>query len=193
MDVQAPCGVALFGGNTTYQNARKDVGNVLKYSSRFLVDPTRPNAVFADRDFNVRSIAKVAMGANSVVDVSMATPNKFSCVLAPQGSPSMLAVDLLVLKRRQEPISDNVFHCSEVVREIAAPVDRPRQPPTLLKEIETASLYTYDPETDVVRCKQRSASFLLPSDNNPMAFQMWQMSRGQAIDVRFYDVTYTKS
>ncbi|KAL3924113.1 MAG: hypothetical protein SGILL_001244 [Bacillariaceae sp.] len=199
-DIQSPCGVALFGGNTTYQRALKDVGNVLRYESRFLQttdgsgggSATR-GGVIADREFNVRSIAAVTMGANSVVDVSKASPNKFSCLIAPQGAPSMLSVELLVLNRRQETTGEFTFDCSEVVREIATPVDRPKQQqPTLLKEIETTSLYTYNPQKDEIRCVQRSAAFLLPSNENEMAMRMWQMSRGRAIDVRFYDVVYTR-
>lgn len=148
--------------------------------------------VIADREYNVKSIAREAMGENSVVDVSSATPNKFSCTLAPKGSPSMLSVDLIVLNRRQEPVSETRFDCSEVVREIASPVDRPKQVSAILKEIETTSLYVYDPIKDVVRCRQRSAAFLLPSNENPMAMRMWQASGGKAIDVRYYDVIYSR-
>jgi hypothetical protein len=197
-EVQAPLGVALFGGNVTYQTALQDIGNVLKYESRFVSQSdggssSSPNRVIADRDFNVRSIAKVAMGENSVVDVSTATPNKFSCLIAPKGAPSMIAVDLLVLNRRQETVGPNQFDCSEVVREIATPVDRPKQQPALLKEIETTSLYTYIPEKDEIHCQQRSAAFLLPSNQNEIAMKMWQASRGKAIDVRFYDLVYTRN
>eukprot|EP00534_Pseudo-nitzschia_fraudulenta_P006545 CAMPEP_0201187074 /NCGR_PEP_ID=MMETSP0851-20130426/132781_1 /ASSEMBLY_ACC=CAM_ASM_000631 /TAXON_ID=183588 /ORGANISM="Pseudo-nitzschia fraudulenta, Strain WWA7" /LENGTH=328 /DNA_ID=CAMNT_0047472495 /DNA_START=37 /DNA_END=1023 /DNA_ORIENTATION=- len=196
-DVQAPCGVGLFGGNATFNNAREDIGNVLKYDCRFL--PTDFGGVIADREFNVKSIAKVSMGENSVVDVSVATPNKFSCLLAPKGAPSLLSVDLIVLNRRQErDESVNKFYCSEVVREIAKPVDETQQQrqqrrPSVLKEIETTSVYTFDPKRDEVRCTQRSAAFLLPSDQSEMAMRMWQLSRGRAIDVRFYDVVYTRT
>jgi hypothetical protein len=195
-DIQAPCGVGLFGGNATYNNARQDIGNVLDYDCRFL--PSDSGGVIADREFNVKSIAKVSMGENSVVDVSVATPNKFSCLLAPKGAPSLLAVDLIVLNRRQEKDADpNKFYCSEVVREIAKPVDesqaqRQQRRPSVLKEIETTSVYTYDSAKDEVCCTQRSAAFLLPSDQNEMAMRMWQLSRGRAIDVRFYDVRYTR-
>jgi hypothetical protein len=183
--------VPLFGGNATYINALNDIGNVLSYECRFIVDGS--GRVIADREYNVKSIAKVALGENSVVDVSMATPNKFSCLLAPKGSPSMLTVDLIVLNRRQEVVSENKFDCSEVVREISSPVGKPKQQSAILKEIETTSLYSYLPDKDEVRCTQRSAAFLLPSNENPMAMRMWQASRGRAIDVRMYDVTFTRS
>ena len=193
-EIQAPCGVVLFGGNATYTNALQDIGSVLQYESRFIMDDS--GRVIADREYNVKSIAKVALGENSVVNVGTSTPNKFSCLLAPKGSPSMLSVDLIVLNRRQESISSTQFDCSEVVREIVSPMDRPKQQQQvspILKEIETTSLYTYDPENDVVHCTQRSAAFLLPSNENPVAMRMWQASGGKAIDVRYYDVTYNRS
>jgi hypothetical protein len=141
--VQAPCGVQLFGGNATFEKAQNEIGTALNYESRFI---SQNGQIIADREFNVKSIAKVALGVNSVVDVSLATPNKFSCLLSPQGSPSLLTVDLIVLNRRQETVDDTRFHCSEVVREIVSPVggtgNTPRSP--LLKEIETASLYTLE-------------------------------------------------
>jgi len=192
-DVLAPCGITLFGGNVTYQSALKDVGSTLSYGSRFV---TSGDITIADREYNVRSIAKAAMGSNSVVDINLATPNKFSCVLAPTGSPSLLKVDLITLLRRQENIGDNHFDCSEVVREIVSPVGQQSGPAwssaTILKEVETTSLYTYDPIMDVVRCRQRSAVFLLPSQQSPMAMKMFEYSRGRPIDVRFFDVVYTK-
>lgn len=191
-DVQAPCGTMLFGGNATFAKARQEIGTFLEYESRFISSGN--DRIIADREFNVKSIARVAMGANSVVDVSMATPNKFSCLLSPTGSPSMLTVDLIVLNRRQENVDETNFHCSEVVREIVSPVgqqaaSRPQSP--LLKEIETTSLYRLVSPTEV-RCMQRSATFLLPSQTDATAYKLWEMSRGRPTDVRFYDVSYTK-
>ena len=212
-NVQAPCGTALFGGNNTFARATEEVGTSLEYSSRFVPVPDSSSSgdrrVVADREYNVRQIAKVSMGENSVVDVGMATPNKFSCLLAPKGSPSMLTVDLIALGRRQEPVSENEFHCSEIVREIVSPVadkskdggdasylsqfmQQQQQRNVILKEVETISLYTYDPTKDQVNCHQRSATFLLPSNENTMAMRMWQASGGKAIDVRFYQVTYSR-
>lgn len=215
-EVLAPCGVALFGGNATYQAALQDVGTTLYYESRFLpttsLDGKNDNdasatttalsvGVIADREYNVKSIAKAALGPNSVVDVKLASPNQFSCVLAPRGSPSLLNVDMITLNRRQERVSDNQFDCSEVVREIVAPVagdgggdggTRTTAPMPILKEIETTSLYTYDPASDTIACQQRSASFLLPSQTNPMAMKLWEYSQGRPVDVRFYTVRYTR-
>jgi hypothetical protein len=169
-NVMAPCGVALFGGNQTFQKALNDVGNTLRYESRFVTYAENPTRCIADREFNVKSIVNAAMGQTSVVDVSAATPNKFCCVLAPIGSPTLLSVDLITLNRRQETISETTFHCSEVVREIVARVGKHQAPtPTVMKEIETVSLYTFDPKTGKVRCRQRSAAFLLPSQQTPVS------------------------
>ena len=200
----APCGIPLFGGNATWEKANADIGQTLRYESRFVpYSPTddsvgAENVAIADREFNVKSIARVAIGPNSIVDVRTASPNKFSCVLAPSGSGSnLLNVDLITLKRQQERISDTQFDCSEVVSEIISPLNspstnNPSSTAPILKEIETASLYTYDPSKDQIFCRQRSASFLLPSQSNPVALRLWQASGGRPVDVRFYDVVYTK-
>ena len=175
-----------------------EMGQTLSYESRFVPFDSNQEVTIADREFNVRSIAKAAMGEKSVVDIPLATPNKLSAVLAPQGAPSLIRADLITLNRRQETVDDdpNQFDCSEVVREIIAPLSSSSSslapPQTILKEIETTSLYTYNPKTDQVTCRQRSATFLLPSQNSPMAMSMYQASRGRAVDVRFYDVAYTR-
>jgi hypothetical protein len=202
--VEAPCGIALFGGNRTYEAALKEIGTnkSLLYESRFVAATTAAGdnqVVTADREYNVKSIAKAAMGPNSVVDIPLATPNKFSCVLSPMGSPSLLRVDLITLNRRQETISDTQFHCSEVVREIVAPIGL--QPSAaaanpILKEVETTSLYTYEPNAKkgdpCIRCRQRSAKYVLPSQENELQMYMYAKTRGRPVDVRFYDVFYTK-
>jgi hypothetical protein len=94
---------------------------------------------------------------------------------------------------------------SEVSRQIVAPANKREQEnvpmgkggkSSLLKEIETSSLYTILPsannDVNEIRCRQRSATFLLPSQQDPMAYKMWEATRGRPIDVRFYDVTYKK-
>jgi hypothetical protein len=161
------------------------------------------------------------MGSTAVVDMSMVTPNQVSCLLAPSGASGLLQVDLLTLRRRQERVSNVDFHCSEVVQEVVSPVGSrsiatdgsessggdsansqsakqstgpPVSPPRrLLKEIEVISLYRYDTNSDTVHCQQRSASFLLPSQQDPIALKLWQASQGRPVDVRFYDLVYTRS
>ncbi len=214
-DVQAPVGAALFGGNRTFASAQREIGTTLQYESRFVTTTassatttTRDNntaIIVADREYNVRSIAQAAMGSNSVLDLPFVSPNKLTCILAPAGSPSILQATLLILNRRQETISDTKFDCSEVVQEIVAPTSTPgaggpsssntmmtTMMPRILKQVETTSLYTYDPKRDAISCRQRSATYLLPSQQDPVALKMWQASRGRPVDVRFYDVVYTK-
>eukprot|EP01082_Thalassiosira_pseudonana_P007944 g6697.t1 g6697 contig23:1041198-1042354(+) len=210
-NIYAPCGYELFtGGKVAYDNAvQKEVkdGDTLQYRARFVTQSTNENDtgtyVAADREYNAKEIAKAAMGSYSIVDVSTATPNRFSCVLAPpEGSDAgLVAVDILAIARKTEPITSNKFVCSEVVRQIVSPASKrnPNAPPTSpfsVKEIETISVYTIDgvvdENTKKIKCKQRTATYLVPSQTDPMMFKMYQASRGQPVDVRYYDVTYTR-
>jgi len=205
-EIQAPCGIVLFGGNNTYARAQSEINTSLHYKARFIAQrqiegTTSNNDVIADREYNVVEIAKAAMGTNAVLDVPVVTPNKVSVVLTPNGANQILTADLLTLNRRSEMINDCEFHCSEVVRQVIAPAKKANSAatfvaPTLLKEIETASLYRAIRDKDgtvkEIRCRQRSATFLLPSQQDQIAYQMWQATRGRPVDVRFYDVVYTK-
>ena len=100
-NVYAPCGYELFsGGKAAYDNTiQKEVaeGETLQYRARFVRGDDSLNGggekgggvyIAADREYNAKEIAKAAMGSYSVVDVSVATPNRFSCVLAPPGGTS---------------------------------------------------------------------------------------------------------
>lgn len=185
--VQAPAGITLFGGNRTYSTAQDQVGTTLHYESRFLMYPNN-QIIIADREFNVRSIARAAMGPSSVMDLpGVVTPNKLTATLLPTGATSVYTVDLITLRRRQEQPDQTHFDCSEVVREIVSTNGATRP---VLKEIETASLYTL--LDDSIRCQQRSASFLLPSQSDPVQYQKWQAARGRPVDVRYFDVVYTR-
>ena len=200
--VEAPCGQPLFGAKAMYAAAQADVGTTLHYESRFidLGTDASGNSVIADRAFNIESIAMAAVGTKSVLDMTLVTPNKVSVILAPPGAPNLVKIDLLTLNRRQEEPDASHFHCSEVVREILSPIGN-RDAKTalkapILKEVETTSLYQLivDPKTKVesIKCRQRSASYLVPSQDNPTLFRMWEMSQGKPVDVRFFDVLYTR-
>ena len=178
----------LFGGNATYDRARAELSKPpLRYESRFI--RSSDDTVIADRAFNVNSIATATLGANSVVNVAVSNPNRLSCVLALGGDSGVVQVDLLTLNRCQEVQDATHFDCSEVVQEIVADTSRR---PRLLKQVETTSLYTFNEKQDVVSCRQRSATFLLPSQQDPVALQLWQATRGRPVDMRFYDVVYRK-
>jgi hypothetical protein len=222
-DVQAPCGILLFGGNNTFSRAQEEINTCLSYKARFVPSSSSSNlGIIADREYNVVEIAKAAMGETAVLDVPVSTPNKVSVILAPSGANQILKADLITLARRSEMVNDDEFHCSEVVRQVVGSVNptnnnntnnnnndnregttaaavvgnkRPAST-TLLKEIETASLYTAirDDKGNIneIQCLQRSATFLLPSQQDPIAYKMWEASRGKPIDVRFYSVVYTR-
>merc|ERR1712127_708873 len=96
-----------------------------------------------------------------------------------------------------EPASSGRFVCSEFVRQIVSPAQRnnpnaPPVPPLSVKEIETITIYDMVGE-DKIQCRQRTATFLVPSQTSPIAFKKWQMSQGRPVDVRYYDVTYTRA
>lgn len=206
VDINAPCGYELFtGGQKGYDKAVqteiKD-GDALEYKARFITQTGGEDAggsyVAADREYNAKEIAKAAMGGYSVFDTPIATPNRYSCVLSPpEGSNSgLIGVDIITLARKAEPISADKFVCSEFVRQIVSPAVKvnPNAPPVSplsVKEIETISIYT-KVDNDKVCCKQRTATFLVPSQTDPIALKKWQLSVGKPVDVRYYDVTYTR-
>ncbi|KAL7547990.1 hypothetical protein ACHAWF_011266 [Thalassiosira exigua] len=206
-DVIAPCGMQLFtGGQAAYDNVvQTEVkeGSALEYRARFVTQSGGDESgggtyVAADREYNAREIAKAAMGAFSVVDTPVATPNRYSCLLAPpDGSSNLIRVDILALARKSEPSSTDKFVCSEFVRQIVSPAQRnnPNAPPVSplsVKEIETISIYDVVGK-DRIQCRQRTATFLVPSQTDPIAFKKWQLSQGRPVDIRYYDVTYTRA
>jgi len=205
-DIIAPCGFELFtGGKAGYDNAvQTEVkeGNDLEYKARFVTlsggeGGSGSTYIAADREYNAKEIAKAAMGTYSVVDTPVATPNRYSCVLAPPGGTNnLICVDILALARKAEPVSSEKFVCSEFVRQIVSPAQRnnpnaPPVPPLSVKEIETISIYNVVGENKIT-CRQRTATFLVPSQTDPLAFKKWQLSQGKPVDVRYYDVTYTR-
>jgi hypothetical protein len=190
--VEAPCGIALFGGNSTWETAQREQlqDPPLQYEARFV--PMKQNQIIADREFNVRSIAQAVMGPQSVLDIPFVTPNKLTCVLAPKGASSPFQVDLMTLQRQQERPTEHQFDCSEVSREIITAKGSSTTTTTVLKEVETISLYSYQPTTQSITCQQRSAKFILPSQQDPTALRLWQMTGGKPVDVRYYTVTYQR-
>ena len=200
--VFAPCGTDLFtGGKAAYDNVIEtevQKGDALEYKARFIqqLADGETSYVAADREYNAREIAKAAMGGYSMVDVPVATPNQFSCTLGGNEQSSFVNVDITTLKRKAEVIDERKFACSELVRQIVSqPGSRtnPNAPlaPLSAKDIETISIYEKVSDGRI-ECSQRTATYLVPSQSDPMAFKKWQMSQGRAVDVRYYDVAYIK-
>ena len=218
IDVQAPCGYDLFtGGKEAYDviyATEVEGGKGLEYSARFisstLAGGSEEIVIVADREYNSREIAKAAMGTFSVVDTPIATPNRYTCLLAPPGNDTgdLISVDILAIGRRAEPKSplrQNKFVCAEYVRQIVSRAkqrrggDNPNSlsltvaAPLSVKEIETISIYSADNDKmDRITCQQRTATYLVPSQTDPIAFKKWQLSGGRPVDVRRYDVIYTR-
>ena len=197
--------VSSSNGNNNYSNDDDDDNGPS-------ITPTLSSAstVIADRGYNVESIATAALGRNSVVNLPLVSANKLTAILAPLGAPNPLRVDLFTVSRRQEYVNATHFHCSEVVREIVSSIGNSKDGnangrsssttssmPTILKEVETTTLYTLvttnDPKNPyTIRGRQRSAKFLVPTQNDAASFRLYEMTRRQPVDVRFYDVVYTK-
>lgn len=200
--VFAPCGTDLFtGGKAAYDSVIEtevQKGDALEYRARFIeqLADGETSYVAADREYNAREIAKAAMGGYSMVDVPVATPNQFSCTLGGTEQKSFVNVDITTLKRKAEVIDERKFACSELVRQIVSqPGSRsnPNAPlaPLSAKDIETISIYEKVSDGRI-ECSQRTATYLVPSQSDPIAFKKWQMSQGRAVDVRYYDVAYIK-
>ena len=210
-DIQAPCGEELFPGGNLTLIRNNEVGKDLQYKARFLLSD---NHCILDREYNVREMLKASMGETfSLVDIPMATPNQLSCTLmslTPSSNTAdnnkkydnrLFTVDIIAVARRQEEEilnneSDQEFDCSEVVRQIVAQATESRSsPPLSVKEVENISLYFYNNGTngnDKIQCRQRSATYLLPSKEDPVMLRMWQATQGKPVDVRYYDMAFTK-
>ena len=70
-NVYGPIGIDLFGGESMWQKAQKDVGSTINYKSKFMKVPTgddkgEQQVVIADRLFNIAAIADSAVGKVSV-------------------------------------------------------------------------------------------------------------------------------
>ena len=70
-NVYCPIGIDLFGGESMWQKAQKDVGSTINYKSKFMKVPTGDDkggkqVVIADRLFNIAAIADSAVGKVSV-------------------------------------------------------------------------------------------------------------------------------
>ena len=193
--VDAPCGELVFGGDMRLRKAKEEIGSALNYRCRF-IQGRDDDSIIADREYNVQEIAKASMGNAAVLDI-IASPNLISCTLFPAGSDKLIRADLVTLARKQENSMNNTFICSELSQQIITALgegtmgfteNKNRQ----LKQIETISSFQRQEVTGQIHCVQRTATFLVPSQQDPAAFKMWQMTKGRPIDVRFFHVVYSK-
>lgn len=217
--VYAPAGDELFApgrnGTDALKRARSEARTAtpLAYDVRWR--RSREPKPVLDREFNVASITRASMGANSVQNVEEDGPDHRTLLLRPDGSPStvLFSADIRVVARRVDPYPrnderPNLFACAETTRQTVTTVAgetaqgrRPQSP--LVKEVETICTYELDPQNpDVMRGGQRTATFLVPDaayTGDPSlievaASRLTLAPNGQlvAVDVRNYDLVYTR-
>jgi len=212
--VYAPAGEELFapGRNGSEALRRARIDAPLTYEVRWR---RGGDSVVVDRAYNVAAISRASMGASAVQNIDEDGPDHLSLVLRPAGAPptSLFAADLRVVARRTDsypskPDRPNLFACAETTRQTVTSIagekaqgGPPKSP--LVKEIETICTYELDARNpNVMRGAQRTATFLVPDaaytgDPSLMevaASRLARTSDGQyvAIDVRIYDVMYTR-
>ena len=213
--VLAPAGDELFSpgrnGTEALRRARLEAGTALEYPVKWIQPGGR---VVVDREYNVASISRATMGPEAVQDARADGPDHLTMVLRPAGAPSgsLFSADLRVVGRRTDPYPlaerPNFFACAETTRQTVTTVAGERAAPgppraPLIKEIETICTYELDSrDSRVMRGQQRTASFLVPDagytgDPSLAELAASRLARApngriMAVDVRVYDVTYTR-
>ena len=87
IDVSAPLGVEVFGGQSLFEKARKDIGNSLLYQTKFIHDFEDENLLISDRLANIQSISKASIGGLTQVE-PLNSPKDFASKLALRLQPS---------------------------------------------------------------------------------------------------------
>ena len=141
--IDAPCGVALFGGEGLLKKATEEIDNSeldLVFSCRFVRG--EGGKLVADRAYNIKTIASASMGSVSVLDLS-ASPNEVKCTLQPSNAGGVLfKVDILALGRKQQyDEASGVYVFDEVGRNVVETVVGGERKSVGLKEVETISTY----------------------------------------------------
>ena len=98
-------------------------------------------------------------------------------------------------------MDDGAFAVLETVRQVvtndnqaATAGSSPRDKGVLIKEVETTTAYRYNPRSNEVSAVQRTATFLTPSNQaDPLLAAAVVKMGGQAVDVRSYELLYTKA
>jgi len=209
--VVAPAGEMLFapGRNGTEALRRARLDPPLYYDVRWVRNPS--GKVVVDRAYNVASISRAALGDRAVQDVSAAGPDLQSLILSPSGAPraAVYRADLKVTARHTDepPAGSTDFDCAELVRQTvtlvpgeAAPNASP--PPPSVKEVETICVYSLAADGSITG-QQRTATFLVPDASYTAASSLVEQQAARltrtksgrmiAIDVRTFDLTFTKS
>lgn len=67
VEVAAPLGLEVFGGQFSYEKARRDIGSSLLYKTKFIDDFEDQRQLISDRFANVEGISKAALGPSTKV------------------------------------------------------------------------------------------------------------------------------
>lgn len=175
--------------------------------------------VIADRAFNVASIARAAMGPYSVLECETkgSRVDELQLTLKPGGAEgSVFAVDLKTIGRTQQTnyvprnieavfkireeatwtdmegkVQDvpreGLYTCETTRQEIRLDTDDLRVQPSI-KHVETTTVFLWDDDTeDHFRAWQKTSTYLTRSN------LQYVDARGRAVDVRWYQVEYSRA
>jgi hypothetical protein len=194
--VIAPCGEKLFGGPGSFEAAQGLVGGVLEYETRFVRSAGTTGGVISDRAFNVEKIATAAMGPGAVLECSTDGINFVGTTLRPSGGDGLVfAVVMATLARSSSLLESStgfpsIMYASELVRQTVRldgdTATSLRAPRSQSKDINTVCAYELGPDQDSFTAIQRTATYLLRTD--PRVID----TGGAAVDVRTYELTYTR-
>ena len=200
VDVQAPLGAALFGGNASLAAALKELRSPpVVYDCRFVRDAR--GRLVADRPYNIQSLAAATMGGAGAVrdlpDSANFNPDDLTFKLAPEGSGGgVYLARLRALARRYEPAAGEVvdgagrrvFDVGELTRQQLSLPGGAAVPPSV-KDIETINCFTRLSPTRVAAV-QRTSTWLVATEG--YAAMRAQAADGRAVDIRTYDVLYER-
>ena len=200
IEVSAPCGAPLFGGNASLAAARAELEAApVVYEARWIRDGR--GRLIADRPYNIGSIAAATMGGRDVLQQLPSSdafdPNGLIFKLKPEGSDVTYRAELRALARRFEPSAGElrdgagllVFDAGELSRQsISLPGKELVQPPSV-KDIETINLFTRTKDGRITST-QRTSTWLVGTGG--LAALKAQAADGRAVDVRTYRVDYER-
>lgn len=204
LSVAAPCGASLFGRPGALRAAQESVSTdaPLRYRTRFVPSPNGA-AVVPDRSFNLESIGAVALGPKSILQCEGGASKAKMSVRPAQSGGTVFTVTLSIRTRQQEYASNSsasfagmegsamnggtVLLTSETVTQ-RVQADGTNSTP-LVKDVETTTIYFLDGDREVQQtfaAKQRTCTYLAQAELR------FQETRGKPVDVRWYDLVYSK-
>ena len=81
VEVSAPLGVEVFGGQFLFEKARREIGSSLLYQTKFIHDLEDQSLLISDRLSNIQSISKASIGDSTQI-LPLNSPKDFANKLA---------------------------------------------------------------------------------------------------------------